>query len=50
MTEKSIRFRDIKPYDIVDSLEHPQDPAYGVSRDRAYPVIDPATGEKTRAW
>lgn len=128
MAEKRIRFRDIKPYDIVDSLEDLRGPAHGViepeehrlkpigrtqvdidddgdclemygealtdctadviaqyvnkerllelfphlrlddrvfdlwrgtfpeiaargvSRHRAYPVIDPATGEKTRAW
>lgn len=128
MTEKRIRFRDIKPYDIVDSLDDLQGPAHGViepehhrlkpysgttvdidstsacqelyraaltdctadviaqyvnkerllelwphlrlddrvfdlwrgrspeiaargvSRDRAYPVIDPATGKETRAW
>lgn len=30
MTEKRIRFRDIKPYDIVDSLDDRRGPAHGV--------------------
>lgn len=30
MTEKRIRFRDIKPYDIVDSLDDLRGPAHGV--------------------
>ncbi|MFQ6486089.1 transcriptional regulator [Brachybacterium epidermidis] len=28
----------------------PEIAARGVSRDRAYPVIDPATGKETRTW
>lgn len=36
MAEKRIRFRDIKPYDIVDSLDDLQGPAHGVIEPEAH--------------